>query len=66
MAITSIHEPETYRAVARSHRFTELKLPPMFFIRMSYREAPPMLTISDLPAPEKFHERLAAWLMKQH
>jgi hypothetical protein len=38
----------------------------MFFIRMSYREIPPMLTASDLPAPEKFHERLAAWLMKQH
>ena len=38
----------------------------MFFIRMSYRETPPMLMASDLPAPEKFHERLAAWLMKQH
>ncbi len=66
MAITSTHEPETRRAVARSHRFTELRLPPMFFIRMSYRETPPMLMASDLPAPEKFHERLAAWLMKQY
>ncbi|MBL0312863.1 MAG: hypothetical protein IPP78_09160 [Holophagaceae bacterium] len=66
MASTSIHGSDTYRAVARSHRFTELSLPPMFFIRMSYRETPPMLTVNDLPAPEKFHERLAAWLMKQH
>jgi len=66
MATTSTHEPDTYRAVARSKRFTELRLPPMFYIRMSYRETPPMLTASDLPAPEKFHERLAAWLLKQH
>ena len=66
MAITGIQGPETYRAVARSRRFTELRLPPMFFIRMSYRETPPMLTVNDLSTPEKFHERLAAWLMKQH
>ncbi len=66
MASTSIQEPDTYRVVARSHRFTELRLPPMFFIRMSYRESPPKLMASDLPTPEKFHERLAAWLMKQH
>lgn len=66
MAITSTQEPDTYRAVARSHRFTELRLPPMFFVRMNCRETPPKLTASDLPAPEKFHERLAAWLMKQH
>jgi hypothetical protein len=66
MASSTTHAPDTYRAVARSRRFTELRLPPMFFIRMSYRETPPMLTASDLPAPEKFHERLAAWLMKQH
>ena len=66
MATTTTQESGIHRAVARSHRFTELRLPPMFFIRMSYRETPPMLTASDLPAPEKFHERLAAWLMKQH
>lgn len=66
MASTTIHGSETYRAVARSRRFTELSLPPMFFIRMSTREAPPRLTANDLPAPEKFHERLAAWLLKQH
>ena len=66
MATTSVQGPDTYRAVARSHRFTELRLPPMFLIRMSYREKPPMLMVSDLPAPEKFHERLAAWLMKQY
>lgn len=66
MASSSIHGSETFRAVARSHRFTELSLPPMFFIRLSTREVPPRLTVNDLPAPEKFHERLAAWLMKQH
>jgi len=66
MAGTNVQGRESYRAVARSHRFTELKLPPMFFIRMNYHETPPMLTANDLPAPEKFHERLAAWLMKQH
>ena len=66
MASIGVQGSGTYRAVARSHRFTELRLPPMFFIRMNYRETPPMLTVSDLPAPEKFHERLAAWLMKQH
>lgn len=29
-------------------------------------EAPPRLKITDLQHPETFHERLAAFLMKQH
>jgi hypothetical protein len=29
-------------------------------------ELPPRLTSTDLSHPETFHERLAAWLMKQH
>jgi hypothetical protein len=29
-------------------------------------ELPPRLTTTDLSHPESFHERLAAWLMKQH
>lgn len=29
-------------------------------------EAPPRLEADDLQNPEHFHERLAAWLMKQH
>ena len=29
-------------------------------------ELPPRLTPTDLSHPEAFHQRLAAWLMKQH
>ena len=29
-------------------------------------ELPPRLTTLDLSDPDSFHERLAAWLMKQH
>lgn len=29
-------------------------------------ELPPRLTHTDLSHPEAFHQRLAAWLMKQH
>ncbi len=29
-------------------------------------ELPPRLTPTDLSHPESFHQRLAAWLMKQH
>ncbi len=54
------------RAVSRERRMTELRLPPMFYVHFDERERPPRLQASDLHEPEKFHERLAAWLMKQH
>ena len=66
MTTTSIQRPDTRKVVGRGRRLTELPLPPMFFIHLDSRESPPKLLASDLPAPEKFHERLAAWLMKQH
>lgn len=59
-------QPETSPAMAGHRRLTELRLPPMFFVSLEYRDSPPKLTASDLPEPEKFHERLAAWLMKQY
>ncbi len=66
MTTTTIQRPDTRKAVGRERRLTELRLPPMFYVRLDYRESPPRLLASDLPEPERFHERLAAWLMKQH
>ena len=63
---STIRQPGTRHAVARNRRMTELRLPPMFYVSLENREGPPKLTANDLPEPEKFHERLAAWLMKQH
>lgn len=65
MTTSTIQRPESRRASSH-RRLTELHLPPMFYVRFDLREGPPKLSVSDLPEPEKFHERLAAWLMKQH
>jgi hypothetical protein len=49
---------------------TEVRERMPIFLRGAFNEEdaelPPRLTPTDLSHPEAFHERLAAWLMKQH